>query len=280
MQKTRSFNEINPALLGSQSDFDLRLTKSLNGFLLYSNYSALLSYNLSPKTGVAIEANSFAELNRKTWYIEDSYFSSVKFNINRTTHVKSMECHYGGNIGYFRHRLENPTIECVPSTFDTGNFFSLDLGALCVYKRVVFGLSSFQINKPNYSLGDSKSSRQPRHCGFVGYTQSINKFLLSGIIKVEYQEPHTSQEFQVNAQYKYLKLGIGQRTDLGAFENTNNYNASLGLQFNKISLSYSYQSNNASTYRFRNQIHQMTAAWHIKGLKNNTGLSRFINAIM
>jgi hypothetical protein len=78
-----------------------------------------------------------------------------------------------------------------------------------------------------------------------------------------------------------VKLGIGYHQRFGGFGNSDFFSAALGIQFDKFSVGYSYDH---TTFHFSgvsySGVHQATAAWYIKGLNKQTGMSRLMNVIL
>ena len=93
--KTGNINHINPALVGAQSDFGVQARyssqwNSVPGAPVAMSLRA--NYNFKSNIGIGLEVKKDNSYN--------SWYKTVKLNINRTSHIKNIELSYGGNIGY------------------------------------------------------------------------------------------------------------------------------------------------------------------------------------
>ena len=74
-------------------------------------------------------------------------------------------------------------------------------------------------------------------------------------------------------------MGYHQR--FGSFHNLDFFSVALGIQFDKFSVGYSYDDDFSNISRASSPgTHQATAAWYIKGLNTERGMSRLMNVIM
>lgn len=292
--KSGNVNHFNPALVGTQSDASVILQyrnqwQTLPGSFIYT--SLLSSYNINEDLGVGLELSSDV--------LGDGMISTrlVKGNVNYNFDKKQIKTRIGLNLGYRQSNADltglryeeqidpdsgftSPTVE--PFVPETSQAFLIDFGIVSEYKNLVIGLSAMQFNQPNVSLlSTSQSSKLPtRLVAMVGYSKEVGEVNLFGLATFQTQNQFTSTTTQISGQYKFAKLGLGVRSSFGQFRIANWFIMSTGIQFDKFSISYNYDVYNQTDIRGNLGTHEISAAWYIKGLKQENSISTFINGIL
>jgi type IX secretion system PorP/SprF family membrane protein len=223
--------------------------------------------------------------------------SDVKANINYRRTFGDVETRYGLNLGYGEKHIDynglsfedqinpgggftNPTAE--PFENNPTSYATLDIGAAAYYKGFLLGLAIQQLNEPDVSFFSNSASNQPmRFVGNLAYIKELNQFNLAGLATVQQAGSYSLLETQICGQYKFVKLGIGYHQRFGSFSNSDFFSATLGIQFDKFSVGYSYDEDvfNSSRTSYGG-VHQATAAWYIKGLNKESGMSRLMNVLL
>jgi type IX secretion system PorP/SprF family membrane protein len=285
-QKTGNINHFNPALVGAQSDFGVQANYNNQWPTLQDNpitYSLLTNYNLKSGLGFGLEVKSES--------VGSTRSDALKANINHACSKNGFELRSGVNIGVLQNSIDvtklnfrdpNDPILNEIKKHNPKRGVSLDIGAAAYYKGFLLGLGVQQVNQPNTSVIEIPGSELPsRFVANLGYHKKLKTFDLATLITYQQQGTYSVLETQIYGQYKFMKLGIGHRQIFGTYGNTDLFSSSLGLQFNKFSVGYSFEnflnSNTASTF---GGIHQATAAWYIKGLSKEKGMSRLMNVLM
>jgi type IX secretion system PorP/SprF family membrane protein len=291
-QKTGNINHFNPALVGAQSDFGVQLNYR-NQWPSFpnnpQNYSLLTNYNLKNGVGFGLD------LGHENFGLYKS--NIVKINTNYSKTFGEVETRYGLNLGFGQNSINlnalrfedqidpgtgfvRPTAE--PFESDPKYYFTIDLGAAAYYKGFLLGLGVQQVNQPNTSVIEIPGSELPsRFVANLGYIKEFNTLYLGGMVTVQHQDVTSMIETQVYSQYKFMKLGIGHRQVFGTYGNTDLFSVALGIQFYKFSVGYSYDDDFSNISRASSPgTHQATAAWYIKGLNIERGMSRLMNVIM
>jgi len=291
-QKTGNINHFNPALVGAQSDFGVQLNYRNQWPTFPINlvtYSLLINYNLKNGLGFGLELK-----NDKVGLITTS---DVKANINYRRTFGSVETRYGLNLGYGEKHIDydglrfedqinpgggftNPTAE--PFENNPTSYATLDIGAAAYYKGLLLGLAIQQLNEPEVSFFNNNASNQPmRFVGNLAYIKELNQFNLAGLATFQQAGNYSLLETQICGQYKFVKLGIGYHQRFGSFSNSDFFSAALGIQFDKFSVGYSYDEDVFNSSRSSSAgTHQATAAWYIKGLNKERGMSRLMNVLL
>jgi type IX secretion system PorP/SprF family membrane protein len=285
-QKTGNINHFNPALVGAQSDFGVQANYNNQWPPLQSNpitYSLLTNYNLKSGLGFGLEVKSES--------VGSTRSDALKANINHACSKNGFELRSGVNIGVLQNSIDvtklnfrdpNDPILNEIKKHNPKRGVSLDIGAAAYYKGFLLGLGVQQVNQPNTSVIEIPGSELPsRFVANLGYHKKLKTFDLATLITYQQQGRYSVLETQIYGQYKFAKLGIGHRQVFGTYGNTDLFSSSLGLQFTKFSVGYSFEnflnSNTASTF---GGIHQASAAWYIKGLSKEKGMSRLMNVLM
>lgn len=291
-QKTGNINHFNPALVGTHSNFGVQL--NYRNQWPASNFdiqtlSLLANYRFVGNVGVAIEA--FADGNSITQH------NRIKANLNYEHSAGEVELRYGVNLGVGQHRIDlsglryedqidpsqgfiNPSAE--PFENDPSYYMLFDLGASAYYKGFMLGVSSMQLNHPKYDVFGTNTRLKARHVATLGYLKEFDKLALAGLATFQHQNKSSILETQVYGQYKFIKLGLGYHQVFGTLSNADFFSVSAGVQFDKFSLGYSYDDNplNTPSSSIARGTHQATAAWYIKGLNTERGMSRLMNVIL
>jgi type IX secretion system PorP/SprF family membrane protein len=282
-QKTGNINHFNPALVGAQNDFGVQANYNNQWPTLQGNtitYSFLTNYNLKSGLGFGLEVKSES--------VGSTRSDALKANINHAFSKNGFELRSGVNIGVLQNSIDvtklnfrdpnDPILNEIKKHNPTRGV-SLDIGAAAYYKGFLLGLGVQQVNQPNLEMTTKPIKR--RFVVNLGYHKKLKTFDLATLITYQQQGTYSVLETQIYGQYKFAKLGIGHRQVFGTYGNTDLFSSSLGLQFNKFSVGYSFEnflnSNTASTF---GGIHQATAAWYIKGLSKEKGMSRLMNVLM
>jgi type IX secretion system PorP/SprF family membrane protein len=289
-QKTGNINHFNPALVGTQTDFGVQINyrnqwPSLPG--KYITSSLLTNYNLKNKIGFGLEL--------KTDRSGDLLFeNNAKANINYQFKAKEVEIRVGTSLGLHERNIDpakvrfedqiDPSHGFVKATaepytpLDPVSVFVADVGVASYYKGFSVGISAFQFNGPNISLSGGEVPYPMRIVGIFGYHRSLGSVNIGGLVTYQKQKNFTAADYQVTGQHKFIKLGYGLRQNFGEYTNTLWHMASIGVQFDKLSVGYNYE--HYSLGRTSLSSHEATAAWYIKGLNKQTGLGKFINTIL
>lgn len=290
-QKIGNINHFNPALVGTQSNFGVQL--NYRNQWPASNFdiqtlSLLANYRFVGNVGVALEA--FADGNSITQH------NRIKANLNYEHTAGDFELRYGTNLGIGQYNIDieslrfenqidpsqgfvNPTAE--PFEYNPSYYMLFDLGASAYYKGFMLGVSSMQLNHPKYDVFGTNTRLKARHVATLGYLKEFDKLALAGLATIQHQNKSSVLETQAFAQYKFVKLGFGYHQVFGQFTNADFFSVSAGVQFDKFSVGYSYDNQPFTPTRkaFVN-THQATAAWYIKGLNTERGMSRLLNVFM
>jgi type IX secretion system PorP/SprF family membrane protein len=292
-QKTGNINHFNPALVGAQSDFGVQLNYRNQWPSLTNNpqsSSILTNYNFKSGLGVGLEI--------KTDIYSIFRTDDIKANVNYALDFGEVETRYGINLGagqrsvdWGRLRFEdqidpssgfvNPTAE--PYEYESNTYFTLDLGATAYYKGFMLGAGVQQVNEPNTSLFENSNFTLPRRfVGNLAYIKEFDDLALAGMATLQHQNKSSLLELQAYSQYDFIKLGIGYHQVFGQFSNPEFFSATLGVQFDKFSIGYSYDDTllGSQSNVIARGSHQATAAWYIKGLNKEKGISRLMNVIM
>ena len=285
-QKTGNINHFNPALVGAQSDFGVQLNYRKQMPTLQGNpitYSLLTNYNLKSGLGFGLEVKSES--------VGSTRSDALKANINHAFSKNRFELRSGVNIGVLQNSIDvtklnfrdpNDPILNEIKKHNPKRGVSIDMGVASYYKGFLLGLGVQQVNQPNLEMTTNPTIPiKRRFVANLGYHKKLKTFDLATLITYQQQGRYSVLETQIYGQYKFAKLGIGHRQIFGTSRNTDLFSSSLGLQFNKFSVGYSFEnslnSNTASTF---GGIHQATAAWYIKGLSKEKGMSRLMNVLM
>ena len=287
-QKTGNINHFNPALVGAQSDFGVQLNYRNQWPTLPLNpitSSLLTNYNLQNGLGFGLEL--------KNDRVGPLTTSNVKANINYRHKFGAVETRYGLNLGYGEKHIDyevlrfedqispgsgftNPNAE--PFENKSTKYATLDIGASAYYKGFLLGLAIQQLNEPalvpNYHL-------PMRFLGNLAYIKELNQFNLAGLATFQQDGNYSIIETQVFGQYKFVKLGMGYHQRFGSFHNLDFFSVALGIQFDKFSVGYSYDDDFSNISRASSAgTHQATAAWYIKRLNKERGMSRLMNVLL
>lgn len=291
-QKTGNINHFNPALVGAQSNFGVQLNYNNQSHSLLNNfqtYSLLTNYNLSNGIGFGLELFS----DRRSI----SQKSHIKANLNYQHMLSNIEIRYGMTLGigqtimnFDRLRFENqidPSLgftntTAEPIESDPINYAVIDLGAASFYKGFLVGIGVQQANEPNISsLTNQNAKLKRRIVANVGYLKELENISFAGLATYQQSGVFSMLETQVYSQYKFVKLGFGYGQSFGTFYSTDFFSSSIGVQFDKFSVGYSYEDDLSNSARASlGATHQATAAWYIWGLSNKTGMSKFMNVMM
>jgi type IX secretion system PorP/SprF family membrane protein len=286
-QKTGNINHFNPALVGAQSDFGVQLNYRNQWPTLPLNpitSSLLTNYNLQNGLGFGLEL--------KNDRVGPLTTSNVKANINYRHKFGAVETRYGLNLGYGEKHMDyeglrfedqispgsgftNPNAE--PFENKSTKYATLDIGAAAYYKGFLLGLAIQQLNEPalvpNYHL-------PMRFLGNLAYIKELNQFNLAGLATYQQDGKYSIIETQVYSQYKFVKLGIGYHQRFGSFRDSDFFSVALGIQFDKFSVGYSYDDDFSNISRASPGTHQASAAWYIKGLNKERGMSKLMNVLL
>ncbi len=280
--KTGNINHINPSLVGAQSDFGTAAQyrnqyPKLTGY--YQTYSLLTNYNLNNGLGFGLELMSDVGTIIQ--------MDALKLNTNYTLHKNDLELRFGLNVGLRQQYLDLNQLQYEDQIDPTGGFERetaetynpksdvqgiLDFGISGYYKGFMVGLSGMQINQ-------ASTVPQTRYVAMLGYHKNISDELdLAATGTYQQQNKHTTLETRVFGQYKFVKLGFGHRANFGEYNNYDFLSGSAGVQFEKFALGYSYE--NALNENLSGGTHQAFAAWYIKGLNRENGMSNFVNTLL
>ncbi len=290
-QKNGNINHFNPSLVGAQSNFGVQTNYRNQWPGLSSNpqtFSLLANYRFVGNAGVALELFS-----DRSSIIQHNHLTA---NLNYEHTVGEVELRYGVNLGVGQHRIDlsglryedqidpsqgfvNPTAE--PFENNPSNYVLVDLGASVYYKGFMISASNMQVNQPQYNILGSTSRIAPRYVSSLGYLKELKEFSVAGLLTFQQINKTSLLETQVYGQYKFAKLGVGYHQVFGNFSNVDYLSVSAGLQFDKFSVGYSYDDNvlRSSSIQSRG-VHQATAAWYIKGLNQEKGMSKLLNTIL
>jgi len=120
----------------------------------------------------------------------------------------------------------------------------------------------------------------PQFVGSLGYLKEFKKIQLAVLSTAHVQGKYSTIGSQLFAQYKFVKLGLGHLASYGSYQNLDKFTGCAGVQFNSFLVGYSYQSVDDNKYKYYRGSHEITAAYYIKGLNRDKGMSRFMNAIL
>jgi type IX secretion system PorP/SprF family membrane protein len=290
-QKTGNINHFNPALVGAQSNFGVQLNYR-NQWPSFpnnpQNYSLLTNYNLKNGVGFGLD------LGHENFGLYKS--NIVKINTNYSKTFGEVETRYGLNLGFGQNSINlnalrfedqidpgtgfvRPTAE--PFESDPKYYFTIDLGAAAYYKGFLLGLGVQQLNEPDITFFNSTCNQPMRFVGNLAYIKEFNHLNLAGLATYQQDGNYSIIETQVFGQYKFVKLGMGYHQRFGSFHNLDFFSVALGIQFDKFSVGYSYDDDFSNISRASSPgTHQATAAWYIKGLNTERGMSRLMNVIM
>lgn len=288
-QKTGNVNRFNPSLTGVNTGFGVQLNYR-NQWTNFPGNSAfgsvLVNYNLKNNIGFGLEINDDRAGNG---LLKDN---ELKANINYSFELKDVEVRSGLNIGYgqrvirwdllvFEHQID-PSQGFIRQTAeqyngDPVNFMTIDFGASAYCKGFFAGASAIQLNQPNISNTGGTAKLPTRYVGMLGYHKSINNVNIGALVSYQHQNNFSLFDYQVTGQYKVFKLGYGYRDSYGQFQNPGWHTGSLGVQFDKFAVGYSFDYINIGG---ANHTHEATAAWYIKGLNREKGMSKFLNSIL
>lgn len=290
-QKTGNINHFNPALVGAQSDFRVQLNYRNQWPTLPLNpitSSLLTNYNLQNGLGFGLEL--------KNDRVGPLTTSNVKANINYRHKFGAVETRYGLNLGYGEKHMNyeglrfedqispgsgftNPNAE--PFENKSTKYATLDIGAAAYYKGFLLGLAIQQLNEPDISFFSNTSIQPMRFVGNLAYIKELNQFNLAGLATYQQDGKYSIIETQVYSQYKFVKLGIGYHQRFGSFRDSDFFSVALGIQFDKFSVGYSYDDDFSNISRASSAgTHQATAAWYIKRLNKERGMSRLMNVLL
>lgn len=273
----------NPALVGTQSDFAVGLNyrnqwPGIEGNPITS--SLVLNYNL--KNGIGF---GFSSMRDKIGFLIDD---AIKSNINYTKTFKQVEFKIGVNVGLIQRHLDlsrarfRDPMDPVLDHLDSKKNIALDVGTAGYYKGFMFGVAVHQFNKPNISLFGGTSKLGERYVVNLGYHKELKHITLGGLGTFQHQYKTSTLDYQLLSQYRFVKLGLGYRQVFGQLSNSDWFMASVGLQFDKFSLNYTYEDD---PFENRSSIviqgtHEATIAWYIKGLRKENGLSKLMQTIL
>jgi type IX secretion system PorP/SprF family membrane protein len=284
-QKTGNINHFNPALVGAQSDFGVQLNYRNQMPTLQGNpitYSLLTNYNLKSGLGFGSEVKSES--------VGSTRSDALKANINHAFSKNGFELRSGVNIGVLQNSIDvtklnfrdpnDPILNEIKKHNPTRGV-SLDIGAAAYYKGFLLGLAIQQLNEPDISFFNSTCNQPMRFVGNLAYIKEFNQFNLAGLATFQQDGNYSIVETQVFGQYKFVKLGMGYHQRFGSFRDSDFFSVALGIQFDKISVGYSYDDDFSNISRASSPgTHQATAAWYIKGLSKEKGMSRLMNVLM
>ena len=284
-QKTGNINHFNPALVGLQSNFGVQLNYR-NQWPSFPNNpqtaSLLTNYNFNNSIGVGLEL--------KTDVIGILKKDNLKANVNYHKNFGYIETRYGLNIGIFQNSLDVSELrfrdsnDPVIAELEQDNSIigiKIDIGASAYYKGFMLSGAILQLNEPTVLSSGSQLSK--RIVGSLAYMKEFDAIALSGMATFQHQNVSSILETQVFGQYRFVKLGLGYHQVFGSFSTTDFYSATVGIQFDKFSVGYSYDDDpfDTSTSNIVSRgTHQATAAWYIKGLSKEKGMSRLMNVLM
>ena len=172
----------------------------------------------------------------------------------------------------------NPNAE--PFENKSTKYATLDIGAAAYYKGFLLGLAIQQLNEPDISFFSNTSIQPMRFVGNLAYIKELNQFNLAGLATYQQDGKYSIIETQVYSQYKFVKLGIGSHQRFGSFRDSDFFSVALGIQFDKFSVGYSYDDDFSNISRASPGTHQATAAWYIKGLNKERGMSKLMNVLL
>lgn len=285
-QKTGNINHFNPALVGTQSDFGVQLNYRNQWYPFeggLTTASFLTNYYLKSGLGFGLEVKSES--------VGSTRSDALKANINHSFSKNGFEIKTGANIGILQNSIDvtklnfrdpNDPILNEIKEHNPKRGVSIDLGVASYYKGFLLALSALQVNEPLLEMTINPTIPiKRRFVTTIGYHKKLKTFDLATLITYQQQGRSSVLETQVFGQYKFVKLGIGYHQRFGGFGNSDFFSAALGIQFDKFSVGYSYDHN---TFRFSGAsyggVHQATAAWYIKGLNKQAGMSRLMNVIL
>ncbi|HAV26040.1 MAG TPA: hypothetical protein DCX01_07665 [Bacteroidetes bacterium] len=289
-QKTGNINHFNPALVGAQSDFGVQLNYRNQWPTLPLNpitSSLLTNYNLKNGLGFGLEVKSES--------VGSTRSDALKANINYRHKFGAVETRYGLNVGYGEKHMDyeglrfedqispdsgftNPNAE--PFENKSTKYATLDIGAAAYYKGFLLGIAIQQLNEPDISFFSNTSIQPMRFVGNLAYIKELNQFNLAGLATYQQDGKYSIIETQVYSQYKFVKLGIGYHQRFGSFLDSDFFSVALGIQFDKFSVGYSYDDDFSNISRASPGTHQATAAWYIKGLNKERGMSKLMNVLL
>ena len=284
-QKTGNINHFNPALVGAQSDFGVQLNYRNQMPTLQGNpitYSLLTNYNLKSGLGFGSEVKSES--------VGSTRSDALKANINHAFSKNGFELRSGVNIGVLQNSIDvtklnfrdpnDPILNEIKKHNPTRGV-SLDIGAAAYYKGFLLGLAIQQLNEPDISFFSNTSIQPMRFGGNLAYIKEFNQFNLAGLATFQQDGNYSIVETQVFGQYKFVKLGMGYHQRFGSFHNLDFFSVALGIQFDKFSVGYSYDDDFSNISRASSAgTHQATAAWYIKRLNKERGMSRLMNVLL
>lgn len=285
-QKTGNINHFNPALVGTQSDFGVQLNYRNQWYPFeggLTTVSFLTNYYLKSGLGFGLEVKSES--------VGSTRSDALKANINHSFSKNGFEIKTGANIGILQNSIDvtklnfrdpnDPILNEIKEHNPKGGV-SIDLGVASYYKGFLLALSALQVNEPILEMTINPTIPiKRRFVTTIGYHKKLKTFDLATLITYQQQGRSSVLETQVFGQYKFVKLGIGYHQRFGGFGNSDFFSAALGIQFDKFSVGYSYDH---TPFRFSRVsyggVHQATAAWYIKGLNKQAGMSRLMNVIL
>jgi type IX secretion system PorP/SprF family membrane protein len=284
-QKTGNINHFNPALVGAQSDFGVQLNYRNQMPTLQGNpitYSLLTNYNLKSGLGFGLEVKSES--------VGSTRSDALKANINHAFSKNGFELRSGLNIGVLQNSIDvtklnfrdpNDPILNEIKKHNPKRGVSLDIGAAAYYKGFLLGLAIQQLNEPDITFFNSTCNQPMRFGGNLAYIKEFNQFNLAGLATFQQDGNYSMIETQVFGQYKFVKLGLGYHQRFGSFGDSDIFSAAFGIQFDKFSVGYSYDDDFSNISRASSAgTHQATAAWYIKRLNKERGMSRLMNVLL
>ncbi|MFT4995951.1 MAG: type IX secretion system PorP/SprF family membrane protein [Flavobacteriales bacterium] len=284
-QKTGNINHFNPALVGAQSDFGVQANYNNQWPTLPLNpitSSLLTNYNLKNGLGFGLEVKSES--------VGSTRSDALKANINHAFSKNGFELRSGLNIGVLQNSIDvtklnfrdpNDPILNEIKKHNPKRGVSLDIGAAAYYKGFLLGLAIQQLNEPDISFFSNTSIQPMRFGGNLAYIKEFNQFNLAGLATYQQDGKYSIIETQVFGQYKFVKLGLGYHQRFGSFGDSDIFSAAFGIQFDKFSVGYSYDDDFSNISRASSAgTHQATAAWYIKRLNKERGMSRLMNVLL
>ncbi|MFT5817783.1 MAG: type IX secretion system PorP/SprF family membrane protein [Lentimonas sp.] len=284
-QKTGNINHFNPALVGAQSDFGVQANYNNQWPTLPLNpitSSLLTNYNLKNGLGFGLEVKSES--------VGSTRSDALKANINHAFSKNGFELRSGLNIGVLQNSIDvtklnfrdpNDPILNEIKKHNPKRGVSLDIGAAAYYKGFLLGLAIQQLNEPDITFFNSTCNQPMRFGGNLAYIKEFNQFNLAGLATFQQDGNYSMIETQVFGQYKFVKLGLGYHQRFGSFGDSDIFSAAFGIQFDKFSVGYSYDDDFSNISRASSAgTHQATAAWYIKRLNKERGMSRLMNVLL
>lgn len=286
--KSGNLNHFNPALMGTISDFSSVMNSRIqwpNSDLKNRTKSLLVNKNFENDFGLGFEIKNdevflFQNIDYK---INGNYLfakNDLTFKIGANVGIRTSKIH-SENEDYqkFYNSLDSTQRSELSDELSFAPIF--DLGFAGNYKKLLFGLSTMQVNQPSFDysiIGDRQY--KTRIVGLLGYKIQVNDVNLVGLGTIQYQGKSSVLDLQSNGQYKNFKLGVGYRQNFGEFGNLDWVFANAEYKINPLNLAFGYGYDRVLSNVSQFGTHEFYLRYVAQGYKEDNKLSRWINTLL